>query len=128
MDISYTFCCIADNDYSQVAGIPLAFLGTSGMLCANIPILDDTIVELDEIFSALLSTSNPAVNLIRDSASVLILDNDMVTISWSPASYDIIEDGNAARICAQITGGEIDREVIASYATRDSTAESNSHS
>lgn len=127
MDVSYTctFCCIATTDYSQIAGIPLTFTGTSRMQCPSIPILDDTIVELDETFSVLLSTSNLAVNLIRDSASVLIRDNDMVTISWNPASYDITEDGSAARVCVQITEGEIDREVIVSYSTTDGTAESN---
>ena len=123
-----TFCCIADSDYSQVGGVPLSFTGTNGMQCSSIPILDDTIVELDESFSVLLSTSNPAVNLIRDSASVSVRDNDTVTISWSPASYEVLEDGRAATVCAQITEGEIDRQVIVSYSTRDGTAQGNNKS
>lgn len=72
----------------------------------------------------LLSTSSPGVNLIRDSASVPIRDNDEVTISWSDASYQVVEDGSAVTVCAQITGGQIDRQVVVTYSTRDGTAES----
>lgn len=122
--IFLTFCCIANVDYSQIADIPLILTGTNTIQCFSIPVLEDTVVELDETFSVLLSTSNSAVNLIRDSASVSIRDNDIVTISWSPASYDIVEDGSAATVCAQITGGQIDRQVIVSYSTIDGTAES----
>ncbi len=121
----FFFYCIANVDYSEIAGVPLTITGTSRIQCSSIPIINDTIVELDETFSALISTSNPSVNLIRDSASVLIRDNDMVTIGWSSASYQVVEDGSAATVCAQVTEGEIDRQVIVSYSTRDGTAESN---
>ena len=123
--IFLTFCCIANVDYSLIADIPLIFTGTNRIQCSSIPILEDTIVELDETFSVMLSTSNSAINLIRNSASVSIRDNDIVTISWIPASYEVVEDGSAAAVCAQITGGQIDRQVIASYSTRDGNAISN---
>ena len=121
----FIFYCIANIDYSELAGIPLTITGTSRIRCSMVPILEDTIVELDETFSALINTSDPAINLVRDSASVSIRDNDMVTISWSAASYEVVEDGSAVTVCAQITEGEIDRQVIVSYSTRDGTAESN---
>jgi hypothetical protein len=122
----FAFYCIANVDYSsENAGIPLTITGTSRIQCSSIPILNDIVVELDETFSALISTSNPTVNLIRDSASVSIRDNDMVTITWSSASYEVVEDNSAAIVCAQLTEGEIDRPVIVSYSTRDGTAESN---
>ena len=125
MFIVRILCWIADIDYSQSAGVPLSFTGTSGMQCSSIPILDDAIVELDESFSVLLNTSNPDVNLIRDFASISIRDNDAVNISWNLTSYEIVEDGRAATVCAQIIEGEIDRQVIVSYSTRDGSAQGN---
>ena len=118
------FSWIANIDYSQVADIPLIFTGTNRIQCSSVSILEDAIVELDETFSVLLNTSSPGVNLIRDSASVPIRDNDEVTISWSNASYQVVEDGNPVTVCAQITGGQIDRQVVVTYSTRDVTAES----
>lgn len=122
---SWIFCCLANTDYSQIAGVPLIFTETDRIQCFGIPILEDATVELDENFSVLFNTSNPAVSLMPCSASVLIRDNDVVTISWNPTSYEVVEGDSAVNVCAQIIGGEIHRQVIVSYSSRDGTAESN---
>ena len=45
--------------------------------CTCIPIFDDTILESDETFTLLLSTTNPAVNITGEAdATVTIIDDD----------------------------------------------------
>ena len=49
---------------------------SSNQQCVNVSPAADTVLEEDERFSAVLSTSNPDVSINRRFASVVILDND----------------------------------------------------
>ena len=62
-------------DYSPVT-IIVTFAPGQTTASLSIPILDDSIVETNELFSALLTTTNPNVTLGTDTATVTIQDND----------------------------------------------------
>ena len=51
----------------------------------------------------------------------------MVTIGWSFETYEFDESGVSARVCAEITEGQIDRLVAVLYSTMDGTALGNYH-
>lgn len=103
----------------------LTLIGAVGEDCTTISVLDDSIVERNETFSVQLSTSNPALDITQNSATVTIIDNDVVTIGWSALSYEINENNPLASVCAEIIQGEIARPVVVFYATMDGSALSN---
>ncbi len=45
-------------------------------ICTYIEILDDDVIEPDEFFSVQLSSTDPAVTLTRDRATIRIVDDD----------------------------------------------------
>ncbi len=45
-------------------------------ICTYIEILDDDVIEPDEFFSVQLSSTDPAVTLTRDRATIRIIDDD----------------------------------------------------
>ena len=49
---------------------------SSRVVCTNISIVEDEIVEDDEMFSVLINSSDPSVMIERNSAAVLIIDNN----------------------------------------------------
>lgn len=111
-------------DYVEIAGISHSFTGTSGIQCSSIFILNDGVVERDESFLVLLNTSNSNVDLVQNSATVSIADDDIVTVDWSSASYIVTEDGTSVRVCAEIVQGDIARPMTVSYSTSSGTAQS----
>ena len=66
---------IATRDFTGTS-IDVTF--TPGQIAATVevPITDDSVSEDTEMFSAVLSTTNPNVMFGEDTASVTILDND----------------------------------------------------
>ena len=63
------------SDYTTVTA-QLTFLATIALQCSSIPIVDDTILENDEVFSVQLSTLDPDVNLTPSTATVTIENDD----------------------------------------------------
>ena len=89
----------------------------------NISILDDSIVEMNETFSVLLTTSDSAVEVNPSLATVTIIDDDVVTIGWNSLSFEFDESGPFATVCAEIIEGEIARRVTVLYSTMDDTTQ-----
>ncbi len=100
--------------------------------CADVDILDDTVLENPETFSVYLNTTsvtdNPIANsgrIIVDSraqvAVVTILDNDSVTVGIERESYIVDEGDKAIEICV-VLEGELEREVHVSILTVADTA------
>ena len=88
----------------------------------DISILDDVIVEMNETFTVFLNSSNAAVDIAQNSATVTIIDDDTVSIGWNSSSYVFEEDSRSARVCATIIDGEIARAVTVLLRTVDDTA------
>lgn len=91
----------------------------------SISVLNDEIVELDETFLVILSSSNNAVDIVPSSTTITIIDDDMVTIGWSQVSYMFEEDSGSATVCAEIINGEVARPVAVLFTTMDDTTQGN---
>ena len=48
---------------------------TNRMLCGNITIIPDSVVENDEVFRAVLDSSDSSVELAQSTSTVVIIDN-----------------------------------------------------
>ena len=55
--------------------------GTATTACVTVTILEDEILEGLESFLVVLSTTDPAVNIIERNTEVVILDNDSELLS-----------------------------------------------
>lgn len=102
----------------------LTLTGADGENCTTISILDDDIIETNETFSLRLSATNTAIDIVQNSATVIIIDDDTVTIGWSSPSYDVNENATLATVCIEINQGEIARPVVVYYSTVDGSAQS----
>lgn len=113
----------ADMDFLASSSTSLFFSGASGVECFNVSILDDNIVERNETFSVLLTSSNSAIEISPSSAMVTIIDDDTVVIGWSSLSFEFDENGRFATVCAEIMQGEIARGVSVFFSTMDDTTQ-----
>ena len=62
----------AGFDYTSIS----MFDPGSTMATVRIPIIDNIVMESDEVFTATVSTTDPNVIIINDTATITILDND----------------------------------------------------
>jgi len=72
------YLLLEPEDYLAVS-IPVIFSPDglrSRMLCGNITIVDDTVLENTEVFSVTLNTSDTFVEFVQQSSPVNIEDND----------------------------------------------------
>ena len=69
----------APSDYGAVSQV-LTFSSSVSLQTVNVSIVNDSLLEIDEVFTASLTLENTAdaarVNLQPDSAEVTILDDD----------------------------------------------------
>ena len=70
----------APDDYTSVENVLTFSPGVNESCTTIIPIVDDSVLESDEVFSVTLSTTDSDVSLDPASATVTILDNDGKTI------------------------------------------------
>ena len=66
----------APDDYTSVENVLTFSPGVNQSCTTIIPIVDDSVLESDEVFSVTLSTTDSDVSLDPISATVTILDND----------------------------------------------------
>ena len=70
---------VAPGDYTSKANYPLIFYAGSPVgisQCVNISIIDDLVVEPDQYFSVVLTTTDPVYITPTSLAQVIIADND----------------------------------------------------
>ena len=76
----------APGDYSTVVSQSVTFGPSDTLLSVTVPINDDSVYELDEMFTAVLTTTDPGVVLFNDTATATITDDDgkftMVTLVY----------------------------------------------
>ena len=70
----------APDDYTSVENVLTFSPGVNESCTTVFPIVDDSVLESDEVFSVTLSTTDSDVSLDPASATVTILDNDGKTI------------------------------------------------
>jgi hypothetical protein len=116
----------AGSDYTAL-NTPVTFAdGNATDQVFNIPILEDTAFEGNEVFTVALSNPTGGATLgTPSSATITILENDEPptagTLSFTSATYTVAENGGSVTITVQRTLGAAGT-VGASYATSNGTA------
>ena len=108
-------------DFSSIT-VDLEFNSTTSRACADIPIVDDNIVELAENLSVIVSGDDPDVDFEPDTAIVTIVDNDRVVIGFEMETYQG-DEGQTVEVCAIVRNGTLERSVLVEIFTGDLTAE-----
>ena len=76
--------------------------------------LDDSVLESMETFTVTLTSVSPdlsgriTISATEDSASVTILDNDVVEIGFEQLSYSVLEDAGSVTLNVLVLSGEIE--------------------
>ena len=91
--------------------------------CADISIINDAIFEDSETFTVTVSGVEQGVDFVSPaSATVTILDNDIVTIGFEMARYEGNE-GEMTEVCVAVSDGvTVERAVTVRLTTQDATA------
>ena len=71
----YTGFLPASTDYTAT-NQPVTFRPSDTLFNVTVPITDDSVYELQETFSAMLTTTDPGVEIIANITSATITDND----------------------------------------------------
>ena len=66
---------VASDDYTPVDSQPVTFNSAPSQMCVSITILSDFIIEPNELFTVMLESTDPAVQLTLPTASITILDS-----------------------------------------------------
>ena len=75
MCVYYSAFLPASTDYATTSQ-PVTFRPSDTLLNVTVPITDDSVYELQETFSAMLTTTDPGVEIIANITSATINDND----------------------------------------------------
>ncbi len=98
------------------------FNSDTSRVCSNIPVIDDSVVEITEMFGVMLTSSEPDVDLQDPSAVVDIIDNDRVVIGFEMERYQGNE-GEMVEVCAALANGTLKRSLIVEIFTGDISAQ-----
>ena len=113
----------SSEDYTGATnGVPIPTL--SAMITSvsfRIPILDDSRVEGAESFTVDLSGTPAGVSFNPTSATVRIIDNDVV-IGFRPDTYEVSEGAGKVTLTVEVLAGVLTQDVTLSYATMDDSA------
>lgn len=111
------------TDYSKLL-LTVPFSESDGdRLCINITIIDDLLLENDEIFTLLLTSTDSAVSVKLNMATVTILDDDVVTLALQPVQLTVAESSQQVQIMV-VLRGSLEREVSLMLDSDDGTASS----
>ena len=112
------------KDFSKLLHT-MAFSESDGdRLCVNVTIIDDLLLENDEIFNLLLTSTDSAVSVELNMTTVTILDDDSVTLALLPMEFTIAESSQQVQITV-VLRGRLEREVSLMLESKDGTASFN---
>ena len=99
----------------------LVFNSDTLRACTNIPVINDSVVELTEMFGVMLTTTELDVDFQDSSAAVDIIDNDRVVIGFEMEQYQG-DEGAVVEVCAALLNGALERSLILELSTGDISA------
>ncbi|MGI8786531.1 MAG: beta strand repeat-containing protein [Pyrinomonadaceae bacterium] len=115
--------CTAGIDYINTNGT-LTFNPDVSQQTFVVPICDDAVVEVNEVFNVLLTNPNGVVVGSPSAAVVTIIDNDQAgpgSFQFSSATYNVGENGGNALLTVNRTGGSNGAATL-TYTLADGTA------
>ena len=69
-------CSLGGSDYTTVMRVPLVFSATVTSQCRDINITNDSLYEMDETFSLVMTSSEPDVSFVRNVTTLTLQDNE----------------------------------------------------
>ena len=81
---------------------------TTQTKCVEIALLDDEILEDVEYFGVNLTTGVESVEVYIGMMSVMVTDNDYLTVGFKDLEYEVGEEDGVVRVCVEARG-EMDR-------------------
>ena len=116
-----SFIPTESEDYSRVVA-QLFFDGDTERACTNIPIIDDTAIEVVETFGIILTTNASDVEFMPPTSIVNIIDNDRAVIGFEMERYQGGE-GQMVEVCAILRNGTLERSLLVGIFTGDLSAQ-----
>ena len=113
-----SFFMTAPRDFKADV-ITFSFNEITSVACAQIPIEDDMIFEDHEHFFIFLTSNDPDVSGMRQTANITIIDNDKVSVGFEMEVYRVIESQGYVEVCVGIRDGVSQREIDIRLATND---------
>ncbi|MCB0190736.1 MAG: right-handed parallel beta-helix repeat-containing protein [Anaerolineae bacterium] len=112
----------AGSDYTAVTGTLTISAGLTSATF-QVPITDDLIFENDELVDLTLSNPQGATltGAVNNPAGLTIVDDDLVTVDFSAATYSVDEDAGPAIITVTLAASS-PNTVMVDYASTDNTA------
>lgn len=105
-------------DYTSISSTGISTASAS--VCTNIDVNFDNVVENLETFLVIVqSNSDPAVNVVQQSATVNVIDSSTVDFSFSPDVYSVMENESVS-VCVTLEG-TTDRDIVVSLQVSDSS-------
>ena len=113
------------QDYDPILHLPLFTTSNNNgsFQCTNISIFNDSILEDTEEFQVLLTSSDPAVRIVRNVSTVYIIDDDGVRISLTMREVTVLESNELPDVCVELEG-LIQRSISVALKTEPGSAES----
>ena len=118
---------LATTDLTATSGLDyagttntLSFAGTERFKLVPVPILNDSVKEVNKTFRVTLTNPAGATLGSQTTTTVTIVDNDQ-GLQFEAASYTVAEDAGAAFL-GVLRGDDGDQPVTVDYATADGTA------
>ena len=114
---------ISDSDYGSIS-VDITFepSPTGSTLCETISLLIDTVIEPLEVFSVQISSTDVNVEIQNQQATVAIEDESTVNIEFAASLYSVREADGSIEVCAELSGGTLQRTILVTFTTQDSTA------
>ena len=97
----------ADIDYESFSQSflfhPLATINEQ-KVCHNLTLFDDNLLENQESLTITMDVNHPGVSIHINRATVVIMDNDEVTLSLRSSASAVLEDVGQVGICVDLEG------------------------
>ena len=112
---------VVPRDFTAVS-LPLRIETSQSKACMNVTIDDDSIVEDEESFKVVVSSTDQNVDVGLSTTTVTILDNDKATIGIEMNQYHG-DEGQMTTVCAALNGNvALERQVMVQLSTINATA------
>lgn len=112
------------KDYSKLL-LTVPFSQSDGnRLCFHVTIIDDLLLEHDENFILLLTSTDSAVSVKLNVTTVTILDDDAVILALQPMQLTVAESSQQVQITV-VLRGSLEREVSLMLESDNKTASIN---
>lgn len=113
----------ADSDYASVS-VNITFDPSPSVstACETINLLADIVIEPVEVFTVQIFSTDINIVFQTQQATIAIQDESTVDAEFAASAYSVREADGSVEVCAELSGGTLQRNVSVDLTTQDSTA------